>query len=136
MHEMAYLRDLVIILGSGVIIVTVFHKLKLPAIAGFIFSGILVGPHGFGFINDVHKVEILAEFGVALLLFGIGLELSLEKLKRLWKLIAVGGALQVGLTVLVVFAISRTFDIPGNSARTSVPISIGIVSIIGTTLKS
>ncbi len=116
MDELAYLRDLVIILGSGVIIVTVFHKLRLPAIAGFILSGVLVGPQGFGFISDVHQVEVLAEFGVALLLFGIGLELSLEKLKRLWKLIAVGGALQVGLSVLAFFAISKTFDIPDNSA--------------------
>jgi len=116
MNELAYLRDLVIILGFGVIIVTLFHKLKLPAIAGFILSGVLVGPHGFGFISDVHQVEILAEFGVALLLFGIGLELSLEKLKRLWKLIAVGGALQVGLSVLAVFAISKIFNIPDKSA--------------------
>ncbi len=116
MNELAYLRDLVIILGFGVIIVTVFHKLKLPAIAGFILSGVIVGPHGFGFINNVHQVEVLAEFGVALLLFSIGLELSLEKLRRLWKQIAVGGALQVGLSVLAVFAISRAFDIPGNSA--------------------
>jgi len=116
MNELVYLRDLVIILGFGVIIVSVFHKLRLPAIAGFILSGVLVGPHGLGFINDVHQVEVLAEIGVALLLFGIGLELSLKKLKRLWKLIAAGGALQVGLSVLVVFAISKTFDIPGNSA--------------------
>jgi len=116
MNELVYLRDLVIILGFGVIIVTVFHKLRLPAIAGFILSGVLVGPQGFGFINDVHQVEVLAEFGVALLLFGIGLELSLEKLRRLWKLIAVGGSLQVGLSVLAVFAISKTFDVPGNSA--------------------
>lgn len=112
MNELAYLRDLVIILGFGVIIVTLFHKLKLPAIAGFIFSGVLVGPQGFGFISDVHQVEALAEFGVALLLFSIGLEVSLDKLKRLWKLIALGGALQVGLTALAAFAIARAFDVP------------------------
>ncbi len=116
MNELVYLRELVIILGFGVIIVTVFHKLRLPAIAGFILSGVLVGPQGFGFINDVHQVETLAEFGVALLLFGIGLELSLEKLRRLWKLIVAGGVLQVGLSVLAAFAISKTFDVPGNSA--------------------
>ncbi|UCC44238.1 MAG: cation:proton antiporter, partial [Candidatus Zixiibacteriota bacterium] len=116
MTELVYLRDLVIILGFGVIIVTVFHKLRLPAIAGFILSGVLVGPQGFGFINDAHQVEVLAEFGVALLLFGIGLELSLEKLKRLWKLIIAGGALQVGFSVLAVFLIARAFDIPDNSA--------------------
>ena len=112
MNEMVYLRDLVIILSFGVIIVAVFHKLKLPSIAGFILAGVLVGPQGFGFINDLHQVETLAEFGVALLLFSIGLELSLEKLKRLWKMIVVGGFLQVGLSVLIAYAISRFFDVP------------------------
>ena len=116
MHELDYLRDLVIILGFGVIIVTAFHKFKLPAIAGFILAGMLVGPEVFGFISDPHQVEVLAEFGVALLLFGIGLELSLDKLKRLWKLIAVGGALQVGVTILTAFAISKIFNLPDKTA--------------------
>ncbi|MDH3889574.1 MAG: cation:proton antiporter [candidate division Zixibacteria bacterium] len=116
MSELAYLRDLVIILSFGVIIVTLFHRLRLPSIAGFIFSGLLVGPHGFGFISDAHQIEVLAEIGVALLLFGIGLELSLDKLRRLWRLIVVGGALQVGLTVCAAYAIARTFEIPGQSA--------------------
>ena len=98
MHELAYLRDLVIILGFAVIIVIVFHKLKLPPIAGFILSGILVGPQGFGLITDVHQVEVLAEIGVALLLFGIGAELALKKLQRLWKLVVIGGFQQTDST--------------------------------------
>lgn len=116
MNELHYLRDLVIILGFGVIIVTVFHKLKLPAIAGFILAGVLVGPKGFGFINDPHQVEALAEFGVALLLFGIGLELSLDKLKRLWKLVIAGGVLQVCITILAAYGIARAFSLPGKTA--------------------
>lgn len=116
MHDLVYLRDLVIILGFGVIIVTLFDRLKLPAIAGFILAGVLVGPQGFGFIGDVHQVEVLAEVGVALLLFGIGLELSLEKLKRLWKLIVAGGALQVALTLAAAYFAARAFHLPGNTA--------------------
>ena len=81
MDILVYLRDLVIVLGFAVIIVTIFHRFKLPSIAGFILSGILVGPKGLGLIDDVNQVEVLAEIGVALLLFGIGLELSLDKLK-------------------------------------------------------
>ncbi|MFH1372962.1 MAG: cation:proton antiporter [bacterium] len=116
MEELTYLRDLVVILGFGVLIVTVFHRLKLPSIAGFILAGIIVGPQGLGLINDVHQVEVLAEVGVALLLFGIGLELSLEKLRRLWKLILTGGFLQVGLSVLAAFAVSKFCGLPNNSA--------------------
>ncbi|MEW6412482.1 MAG: cation:proton antiporter [Candidatus Zixiibacteriota bacterium] len=116
MEGLAYLRDLVFILGFGVVIVALFHRLKLPSTTGFILAGIIVGPQGLGFIDDVHKVETLAEVGVALLLFGIGLELSLEKLRRLWKPILAGGFLQVGITIVVTYALSRFYGLPGNSA--------------------
>ena len=116
MHELAYLKDLVVILSIAIVIVIVFHRLKLPSIAGFILSGILVGPDGLGFIDDVHQVEVLAEIGVALLLFGIGLELPLSKLRRLWKLAVVGGFLQVGISTVVAFAIGRMAGLPNNVA--------------------
>ncbi len=116
MDKLVYLRDLVVILSFGLLIVTVFHRFKLPSIAGFILSGLLVGPQVLGLIDDVHQVEVLAEVGVALLLFGIGLELSLEKLRRLWKLILTGGMLQVGLSILVAYAVSRYYGLPNNTA--------------------
>jgi len=128
MHELSYLQDLVVILGFAVIIVIVFHKLRLPAIAGFILSGMLVGPQGLGLINDVHQVELLAEIGVALLLFGIGVELALKKLQRLWKLVVVGGFLQVGFTTAAVFAIARMADLSNSSA-----IFIGLVVALSST---
>ena len=116
MEALVYLRDLVVILGFGVLIVAVFHRFKLPSTAGFIFAGVIVGPQALGFIDDIHQVEVLAEVGVALLLFGIGLELSLEKLRRLWKPIVTGGILQVGITIIVAFFISRFYGLPVNSA--------------------
>ncbi|MEE9443758.1 MAG: cation:proton antiporter [candidate division Zixibacteria bacterium] len=128
MHELAYLQDLVIILGFAIIIVIVFHRLKLPPIAGFILSGILVGPRGFGLINDVHQVEVLAEIGVALLLFGIGAELALKKLRRLWKLVVAGGFLQVGLSTAAAFAIARMAHLSSSSA-----IFIGLVVALSST---
>ncbi len=112
MQDLTYLRDLVVILGFGIVVVAIFHKLKLPSIAGLIVVGIVVGPHSLGIINDTHQVEVLAEIGVALLLFGIGLELSLEKLRRLWKLILAGGLIQVGLTIGTAYAISRFWGLP------------------------
>lgn len=116
MQDLTYLRDLVVILGFGIAVVAIFHKFKLPSIAGFIVVGIVVGPHSLGLINDVHQVEVLAEVGVALLLFGIGLELSLEKLRRLWKLILMGGLIQVGLSIGTAFAISTLWGLPPNTA--------------------
>ncbi|MBU0984257.1 MAG: cation:proton antiporter [candidate division Zixibacteria bacterium] len=116
MHELAYLKDLVVILSVAVIVVIAFHRLKLPAIAGFILSGLLVGPRGLGLVSDVHQVEVLAEIGVALLLFGIGLELPLSKLRRLWKLAAVGGILQVGLSTLAAYGIGLLAGLSSNAA--------------------
>lgn len=128
MHELAFLKDLVIILGLAVIVVIAFHRLKLPPIAGFILSGILVGPQGLALIGDAHQVEILAEIGVALLLFGIGSELPLSKLQRLWKLAAVGGFLQVVLSAAAAFAVCRMADVPDRPA-----IFVGLVVALSST---
>ena len=83
MHTPEILSDLLIIFIVAVTIVTILHRFKVPSIAGFIVAGILVGPRSLGLIGNYHDVELLAEIGVVLLLFGIGLELSLDKLKRL-----------------------------------------------------
>ncbi|UCE23878.1 MAG: cation:proton antiporter [Candidatus Zixiibacteriota bacterium] len=116
MEALVYLKDLVVILGFGVLIVAVFRKFNMPSTAGFILAGIIVGPQGLGFVGDIHQVEVLAEVGVALLLFGIGLELSLEKLRRLWRPILAGGFLQVGITIIIAYAASRFYGLPSNSA--------------------
>lgn len=128
MHELAFLKDLVVILAVAVIVVVVFHRLKLPSIAGFILSGLLVGPQGFGLIGDSHQVEVLAEIGVALLLFGIGVELAIKKLQRLWKLALVGGLLQVGLTAVAAYGVGRLMALENNSA-----IFIGFVVALSST---
>jgi CPA2 family monovalent cation:H+ antiporter-2 len=111
MENTVYLRDLVIILAMAVGIVAILHRFKIPSIAGFILAGVIVGPQALGIINDVHEVEVLAEVGVALLLFGIGLEMSLNRLRRLWWPILVGGLLQVGLTAAATFFIAQAFGI-------------------------
>ncbi|UCG63011.1 MAG: cation:proton antiporter [Candidatus Zixiibacteriota bacterium] len=116
MDALIYLRDLVVILGFGVVIVALFHRFKLPSTAGLILAGILVGPQGLSIIDDIHQVEVLAEVGVALLLFGIGLELSLDKLRRLWKPIMASGFLQVGLTIIATFGIARISGLTNASA--------------------
>ena len=128
MHELGYLKDVLAILGVAVIVVVVFHRLRLPAIAGFILSGILVGPQGLQLVDDSRHIEVLAEVGVALLLFGIGLELPLQKLKRLWKLAAVGGTLQVVISAATAFGIGRMAGLSNSSA-----VLIGFVVALSST---
>ncbi|KAA3633283.1 MAG: hypothetical protein DWP97_09485, partial [Calditrichaeota bacterium] len=117
-----------VIISVAIVVVVLFHRFKLPSIAGFILSGLLVGPNGLRWINDTHQVEMLAEIGVALLLFGIGVELSLDKLKKIWRLAAIGGFLQVVLTTLAAYGVSISFGFDGKSSLT-----IGIVVALSST---
>lgn len=91
-----FLPQLIAVLGLGVVAALGVAFLRLPAVAGFMVAGAIASAAGI--VTDMHDVDLLAEVGVVLLLFTIGLEFSLERLKRIWRLVVIGGALQVGLT--------------------------------------
>jgi CPA2 family monovalent cation:H+ antiporter-2 len=95
------LKDILILLGCSAVIVFVLQKLKLPSIIGFLLTGIIIGPYGLSLINALEQVEILSEIGVILLLFVIGMELSVKQLASIKKTVIVGGLLQVGMTTVV-----------------------------------
>lgn len=95
------LQDILILLGFSAVIVFVLQKLKLPSIIGFLLTGIIIGPYGLSLINAVEQVEVLSEIGVILLLFVIGMELSLKQLASIKKTVFNGGLLQVGITAIV-----------------------------------
>ncbi len=104
-----YLQTLVIILGMSAIIVFVLGKLRISSVVGFLLAGVLIGPSGFNLIRQVHSVEIMAEIGVVLLMFTIGLEFSLKNLFQLRTIVLGGGSLQVGLTIALICGISYLF---------------------------
>lgn len=111
MHEFDVLWELVVIFVIGVAVATLLRRVHVPPIAGFIVAGVLIGPRAIGVVPDLHQVELLAEVGVVLLLFGIGLELSLDRVKRLWRPIMLGGTLQVGLTALSTLGLGLIFGL-------------------------
>ena len=76
------IKDLVILLVVSLPINILFHKIKLPSVMGYLIAGVLIGPHGLALISDVPAVKELAEIGVVLLLFVIGLEFSLGRLLK------------------------------------------------------
>ncbi len=92
------LADMLTLLIFSVVIVLALQKLKLPSILGFLITGIIIGPYGFSVVNAVDEVEVIAEIGVILLLFVIGMELSIKQLASIKKTVFVGGFLQVGIT--------------------------------------
>jgi CPA2 family monovalent cation:H+ antiporter-2 len=92
------LEELVIVLAASVLIIYLSHKLKLPSVVGFLLTGVLIGPGGLSLVKNTGTVNILAEIGVVMLLFTIGLEFVPERLKRIRRNFWAGGGLQVLLT--------------------------------------
>lgn len=110
------LKDIEILFGLALVTVVLFRRLKFPSIIGFLVTGILAGPHALAFIKNTHQVEQMAEIGVVLLLFTIGIELSLKELMRIKHLVLWGGGLQVLVTILAVAAVGAVFGFPLNQA--------------------
>ncbi len=100
MHTPQLFGDLLIILLFSVPVAFICLRLKLPLLVGFMLTGIAIGPSGFGLIKEIEAVKVLAEIGVMLLLFTIGLEFSLRRLAEMQRLVLLGGGLQVILTIL------------------------------------
>ncbi|MCR9050566.1 MAG: cation:proton antiporter [Phaeodactylibacter xiamenensis] len=95
------LQDLLIFMGFSAIVVYALQRIRLPSILGFLVTGILIGPHGLGLVSESEQIELISEIGVILLLFVIGMELSIKHLASIKNTVFIGGSLQVGLTVLV-----------------------------------
>jgi CPA2 family monovalent cation:H+ antiporter-2 len=105
MPEVNFLRELVIILAATVSTVFLFQKLKVPSIVGFLLAGVLLGPQGIRLIPSIQGVQTLADIGVVLLLFTIGVEFSMAQLASIQRYIVVAGAAQIVLTVVVVLGL-------------------------------
>jgi CPA2 family monovalent cation:H+ antiporter-2 len=99
--ESEFLTSLIIILGISALVVFLFTKLRIPSVVGFLVAGVIVGPHGIAMVRNTHAVEVIAELGVILLLFTIGIEFSVARLVRIRKAVVVGGTIQVLLTIMV-----------------------------------
>ena len=103
------LKDLVIVLAASVLIIYVSHKLRLPPVVGFLLTGVLIGPGGLSLVKNDATVRTLAEIGVVMLLFTIGLEFEPARLKRIRRNFLSGGSLQVALTTAACVAILTGF---------------------------
>lgn len=129
--EMPLLGDIAVIFVLSVLVLFIFHKIKAPTIVGFLVTGVLAGPQGMGLIQAVDQVEVLSEIGVILLLFTIGLEVSLKDLMKIKKYVLVGGSLQVSLTILAVYAIMRFMEYPaGTSILLGFLVSLSSTAIV------
>lgn len=106
MHQSTILRDLLILVAVAIPVVLATQRFRIPSVVGFLLTGLAIGPHGLRLIGDRSSISGLAEVGVVLLLFTIGLELSLNRIIRLGRTVFQGGGLQVLGTIAAVLLVS------------------------------
>jgi monovalent cation:proton antiporter-2 (CPA2) family protein len=123
MMENHYFTDILILLAAAVIAVPLFQRLGLGAILGYLAGGALVGPWGFGFIDQIEEIQHIAEFGVVFLLFIIGIELRPARLWAMRRMVFGLGTAQVMVTGLAIAGLALLFE---QSLRTAVIIGFGL----------
>jgi len=102
LSESTLLFELILLLALTAAGLALFERMRLPAIAGFLVVGAVAGPGGLALVPDPDRVRVLAEIGVIFLLFEIGLELPMSRLRDLGKMGLIAGGAQVAITVIAV----------------------------------
>ncbi len=112
MTDIGFIREIIIILIVSIPIVFLFNRIRIPSIVGFLIAGMIIGPSGFKLIADIETIEMLATFGVVLLLFTIGLELSIERLMQIGRILLITGSIQVGFTLIIFMLLLHLAGLP------------------------
>lgn len=111
MHRMpahTLLSDLVLTYAVGLVFIVVLARARVPAIVALMLAGIAAGPWGFGIVSTPEAVDELAEIGIVLLLFAVGLDFSLTAMRQIWRTVVTAGTLQMAGTVVAVAALALT----------------------------
>ena len=107
--EPGVLKDIVIIFALSTFVNFIFTRIRVPAIIGYLITGIIAGPYLLKLISSPENVEVMAEIGVILLMFTIGLEFSLNHLLNIRKVVFLGGFMQLLLTATMAMLAARVF---------------------------
>lgn len=128
MHGKSLLIDVAIILLAAFPLLFLGRRFRVPEVLSFIVAGIVIGPHAVGLIEDAERIEAIAELGVALILFFIGLHVPLGRLKALGRTAFLGGPVQMALTIAVTALVALAF---GTALR--IGIFYGVLVALGST---
>lgn len=126
--ELTILKDVVIIFALSTFVNFVFTKIKIPTLIGYLLTGIIAGPYALALIQSHKEIELMAEIGIILLLFSIGLEFSLNHLLKIRKIVFWGGLLQLSTTTAITMLIVHSFDLSWNVA-----LFIGLITALSST---
>jgi CPA2 family monovalent cation:H+ antiporter-2 len=132
MHSVTFLQDLAVVMIVAGLVTVIFHRFKQPVVLGYLIAGIIIGPHTppFPIIQDEETIHALADLGVILLMFSLGLEFSLRKLRQVGASAFIAAFLEILLMVWLGYETGRLF---GWSTMDSIFLG-GILSISSTTI--
>lgn len=114
--ELAILKDIVLIFALSTLVNLVFTRFRIPTVMGYLLTGIIAGPHLLSLVSAGHQIELIAEIGVVLLLFTIGMEFSLKHLLKIRRIVFFGGFLQVSVTAGVFVVATHFYGIDWKAA--------------------
>jgi len=97
MGELTFLRDLAVVMAVSALTTILFHLLRQPVVLGYLVAGLIIGPHTppFSLVSDLHSIHTLAELGILLLLFSLGLEFDLKKLRHVGAVAVLAAVLEI-----------------------------------------
>lgn len=116
MHDLSFLRDAIFLLVAAVLMAPLFQKLRLPAVLSYLTAGVLLGPHTPGPVVNPDTPTVLAEFGIVFLLFAIGLELPLSRLRAMRRYIFGLGLAQVAVTAAAIGLVAWGLGVESRAA--------------------
>ncbi len=112
MHAWGLLAQIVILLAAALVAGGVMARLKQSPLVGYLLAGMVIGgPGSLGLVEGQHGIDVIAELGVSLLLFSLGLEFSWTRLRSFGTRTLLGGALQVAGTIVAAFAVGMLFGL-------------------------
>jgi monovalent cation:H+ antiporter-2, CPA2 family len=114
--ELVILKDIVIIFALSTFVNLIFNRIKIPVIIGYLITGVIAGPHLLGLVHSPEDVKRMADIGVILLMFTIGLEFSLNHLLKIRRIVFVGGFVQLTLTAVTTMLLARFYSMPWSGA--------------------
>jgi CPA2 family monovalent cation:H+ antiporter-2 len=122
------LKNIVIIFALSTLVNYLFTRIRVPTILGYLLTGIILGPSVLGVIHSPHEIELMADIGVVMLLFTIGIEFSLNHLLKIRKIVFFGGFLQFVFTVAVILLVARGYSLDWRGS-----LFIGFLSALSST---
>ncbi|MFA6916583.1 MAG: cation:proton antiporter [Parachlamydiales bacterium] len=131
MEHIPLIDEFLVIFALSIAVLLLCYRARIPAVVGFLLTGIICGPYGFGFVQNVEDVQSMANVGIILLLFTIGMEVSIKKIIEMKRLFLVGGGAQVGLTMLGGYLVARMLGcLPGEAVFLGCVLALSSTAVV------